>query len=134
MKVIIAGGRTTRLTKNDVKVLNKLLVQLPITEVVSGVAHGIDEDGEAWAKKHGVPVKQFPANWDRYGKSAGYKRNTQMGDYAQGAILFPGGVGTNHMFDIATKKGLKVFDFRLGSPLEEEENEKENSKPDSTNP
>lgn len=122
MKVIIAGGRTYMFTKNDVKVLNKLLVQLPITEVVSGVAQGADKGGEHWAEKHKIPVKQFPANWDRYGKSAGYKRNTQMAEYAEAVILFPGGVGTNHMFAIATEKGLKVIDYRLGSPVEDEEN------------
>lgn len=122
MKVIIAGGRTYVFTKNDIKALNKLLIQLPITEVVCGCAKGADTEGENWAKKHSIPVKQFPANWDRYGKSAGFKRNTQMAEYAEAVVLFAGGPGTKHMFNIATEKSLKVIDYRLGSSIEDEEN------------
>lgn len=38
MRVIIAGGRDYRLTKADLAGLDRLLVELPITEVISGGA------------------------------------------------------------------------------------------------
>jgi len=112
MKTIIAGGRDYKFTPSDIQTLNKLLITQHITEVVSGAARGADTCGEEWAAKHGLPVKQFPANWDKYGKSAGFKRNKQMAEYADAAVLFPGGAGTDSMFELARKHGLRIFDYR----------------------
>jgi hypothetical protein len=112
MKVIIAGGRDYNFNPSDIAYLNKLRITLPITEVVSGAAKGADKCGEDWAKKHNIPIKQFPANWDKHGKSAGFKRNKQMAQYADAAILFPGGRGTDMMFGLAKEHGLKILDKR----------------------
>lgn len=82
-----------------------------ISEVVSGHARGVDQMGERWAKEHGIPVRVFPAEWGKYGKSAGPKRNLQMAEYAEAVILLWDGVsrGTRSMREIALAKGLKVF-------------------------
>ena len=79
-------------------------------EIVSGTAAGADTLGERYAQEKGYEVKKFPAQWDLYGKSAGYKRNQQMAEYADGLIAFWDGKskGTKHMIDIANKMGLKV--------------------------
>jgi len=54
-----------------------------VTEVISGGARGIDQAGEEWAYWSGErPVKKFPADWDKHGKSAGYIRNKEMAEYA----------------------------------------------------
>jgi hypothetical protein len=119
VKVIIAGGRDYKFTTSDIQKLNKLRIQIPITEVVSGAARGADRCGEEWASRHNIPIKQFPANWDKHGKSAGYKRNKQMAQYAQAVILFPGGTGTNMMFSLAEEFKLKIFDYRHGDDLED---------------
>ena len=50
-------------------------------EIVSGAARGGDAFGEQYAKAHGLPVARFPAEWDKHGKSAGFRRNLQMVDY-----------------------------------------------------
>ena len=80
------------------------------TVVLSGTARGADLLGEAWAKEHGVPCERFPAEWDQYGKSAGYKRNVQMAEQAEALIALWDGKskGTKHMIDIARSKGLRV--------------------------
>lgn len=68
---------------------NKTKYELPkykIIEVVSGTAKGIDLLGEDWAIHNWVPLKQFPANWEKYDLSAGPIRNKQMADYAD--VLF----------------------------------------------
>jgi hypothetical protein len=110
MKTIIAGGRDYHLTDEDFHKLDQL--KGTISEVVSGCARGVDTTGEIWANKNNIPVKKLPADWNKYGKSAGYKRNQQMAEYADAVILFPGGKGTNHMYDIAKRKGLDIYDFR----------------------
>ena len=108
MKTIIAGGRDYRLSYEDLLYLS----ELNITEVVSGGSRGADTDGETYAGMTDIPLKKFPADWNKYGKSAGYRRNVEMAEYAEAVVLFPGGKGTNHMFDIAKKFGLIIYDRR----------------------
>ena len=83
----------------------------PISEVVSGVATGVDTLGERWAKDHGIPVRRFPADWNKYGKGAGPKRNLEMAKYADGAIILWDGMtkGTGSMLKIAKAHNLEWF-------------------------
>lgn len=77
-------------------------------EIVSGTARGADELGERYAKARGYALKQFPADWDTFGKGAGYRRNSQMADYAEACVVFwdEKSRGTKHMIDLAEKTGL----------------------------
>lgn len=81
------------------------------TDIVCGMARGADTFGKRIGESLGLNVLKYPAEWDRYGKSAGYKRNVQMAEVADICILFPGGKGTEHMKNIATSKGLKVIEY-----------------------
>lgn len=67
-----------------------------ITEVVSGVAHGVDKLGERWAQAHKIPVKQFPAQWNKYGNAAGPIRNREMAEYADALIAVWDGQSRGH--------------------------------------
>lgn len=59
---------------------------------------------------HNIPLELYPADWNGYGKSAGYRRNVQMAQVADALIAITNGSpGTKHMIDIANEKGLKVF-------------------------
>jgi len=110
MKIIIAGGRNFRDYDKLRESCDNILVNQKEVEIVSGTAVGADTLGERYAQEKGYEVKKFPAQWDLYGKSAGYKRNQQMAEYADGLIAFWDGKsrGTKHMIDIANKMGLKV--------------------------
>lgn len=46
--------------------------------VIEGEATGADTLGREWAESHGLPVLKFPADWDKYKRSAGPIRNRQM--------------------------------------------------------
>ncbi len=110
MKVIIAGGRGF----SDFQLLyakcEEILANKTDVEIVSGTAKGADKMGEHYAKLKGFTVKQFPAEWDKYGKSAGYIRNKDMADYADILISFWDGEskGTKHMIDLATERNLSI--------------------------
>lgn len=102
MKTIIAGGRDFDHYDYLVEVLTFL--NLPISQVVSGKQvsedretgrkWGADYFGELWAKSKGIPVKDFPANWKKYGKPAGPIRNGEMADYADFLVAFWDGTST----------------------------------------
>lgn len=83
-------------------------------EVVSGTAKGADQMGEFWAEEHGVLVTTFPADWDRFGRSAGYRRNEDMAKYSDVLVAFWDGHsrGTKHMIDLALEHSLEVHVFR----------------------
>jgi len=108
MKLIIAGSRN--ITDYEL-VKTQLDTLLDITEVVCGKARGVDALGERWAIENNIPVKYFPANWDKYGKSAGYRRNVEMAEYADGLFAIWDGEskGTNHMVNIAKEKHMPIL-------------------------
>lgn len=110
MRVIIAGGRAF----DDYDLLcskcDTVLSEQSDIEIVSGTARGADTLGERYANERGYRIKQFPADWNKYGKRAGYLRNEQMALYADALIAFWDGEskGTKHMIELAKKHGLKV--------------------------
>ena len=115
IKVIIAGTRDFNdyafLKKNVDYFLQGINPNNEEIEIVSGNARGADKLGERYAKEHNLPVKLFPANWDKYGKQAGYLRNQEMANYADVLIAFwdEKSKGTKHMIDIAKKQSLTVI-------------------------
>lgn len=115
MKWIVAGSRTFddyKLLSDELDKVNNLF---GISEIVSGTARGADSLGERYARAHNIPVKRFPAQWDTYGKSAGYRRNMEMAMYADACICFQvnNSRGTEHMINIASSKGLQLITIRL---------------------
>jgi hypothetical protein len=129
MRIIIAGGREF----NDIELLerschdifrtladeglltNDIRVDIPNMEIVCGKARGADTLGEDFGKRYGIKIKYFPANWDAYGKSAGYIRNKEMAKYAKEddcvliAFWDKKSKGTKHMIDLANNENLRVF-------------------------
>lgn len=79
-------------------------------QIVSGGARGADKLGELYAHTNLHSLKVFPADWEKFGKSAGYIRNEEMAKYADCLVAFWDGKsrGTKHMIDLAHKHGLQV--------------------------
>jgi hypothetical protein len=113
IKVIIAGGRNFDDFKKLCQICDKFLQDQNSIEIVSGAYKGADLLGEKYAAKRNFSLKQFPADWCRYGKSAGLKRNIEMAAYADALIAFWDGEskGTKYMIELATQAGLKVKVF-----------------------
>lgn len=109
MKVIVAGTRYITDMDAVAKALDSSCFE--ITEVVCGMARGVDLLGLKWAETFNVPVKKFPANWAKFGKRAGFLRNKEMAAYADALIAVWDGQsrGTKHMIEFARMKGLKIY-------------------------
>jgi len=75
--------------------------------IVSGCASGADKIGERYAKENGFKVEQYPADWEKYGRSAGPKRNRKMAEVADYVICFWDGQsrGTRSMIEYAKACG-----------------------------
>jgi hypothetical protein len=80
-----------------------------------GDAKGADTlAGEYAMYDLGIDVDAVPANWDKYGKSAGRVRNADMATGAGMLIAFWDGRsrGTKHMIDIAMAQGIETHVYR----------------------
>ena len=109
MKTIIAGSRTIRKYKIVEEAINESGFE--ITEIVSGLAKGPDTFGIEWAHRNNIPVKKFPADWAKFGQSAGMIRNKEMAEYDDALIAVWDGKssGTKNMIQLATDKQLRKF-------------------------
>jgi hypothetical protein len=76
MKLIIAGAQTF----TDYQHLCQALApdRHRITLVLTGGARGAEQLGYRWAWKHTVRHRLFHTEWERFGKTAGVRRNHQM--------------------------------------------------------
>lgn len=93
----------------------KIDVKNKYTTIVSGGAEGADELGKRYAKYWGLEYIEFLPDWDKFGKSAGYKRNVDIVKCADELLVFWDGVsqGTRHSLNLAKemKKPSFVFYF-----------------------
>lgn len=115
-KLIIAGTRSF----NDYELLRSILSTLFMKrrcwtidwneEIVSGGAPGADTLAVRYATEADIPFKVFPADWKKYGRSAGPRRNRQMAEYADAAIVFWDGKsrGTQNMIQQMRELGKPV--------------------------
>jgi ABC-type glycerol-3-phosphate transport system substrate-binding protein len=80
MTVLVCGGRDYQDKDALYAVLDKLHRDTPITKIVHGAARGADSFGAWWALGARVFSQGYPAQWDVYGKRAGFIRNQEMID------------------------------------------------------
>ena len=79
---------------------------------LSGGCRGADGLGERYAKENGYAIERYPAQWHKYGKSAGPRRNREMAERADYVICFWDGVsqGTRSMIQFAEQfnKAIRI--------------------------
>lgn len=123
-RVIIAGSRDMADYEAARKVISEALSEIgggaPV-RIVSGHCRGADILGERYAREHGLELAVFPAEWNRYGRRAGFIRNTRMAEFvseegSEGTLIaFWDGQsrGTKMMIGIAERKGIDIHVFDL---------------------
>lgn len=103
----------------DYNILSTVVCELrkiyKISTIVSGGSKGADTLAEIYAKENKLNMLIFPAEWDKYGKSAGFIRNSTIWDNSDLGVAFWDGKskGTAHSFKISEKQNklLYVFNF-----------------------
>lgn len=106
MKLAVIGSRDW----TNYKMMLEKIEFISPTEIVSGGARGADKLAERAGTELGIPVKVFPADWEKHGKSAGYIRNHEIVDYADEGIAFWDGKskGTAHAIEQFKKQGKRI--------------------------
>lgn len=118
LRIVIAGSRTFDDMRYMRECLDEALSGVNAV-VLSGAAMGADQMGERYAVARGWKVERYPADWNRFGNSAGMIRNKEMLDKCDAVVVFWDGKsrGTANMIEIArgANKLLDVFTFNTDS-------------------
>ena len=103
MKLAIIGSRTF----NNYSLLESYLNphKNNISLVISGAAKGTDSLSEKWANENNIKTLIFPADWNKYGKRAGYIRNEDIIKNCDNVIAFwdKKSKGTKHALSLCKK-------------------------------
>ena len=128
MHILVAGSRSWTDYDMLVEELNKLIGSSDDITIVSGGAKGADTLAKRYACEKGYKFIEVPAEWDKYGKSAGYKRNVKMHeiirqDDERACVCFWDGKskGTTHNFELAKSGNTPLYVY-LPSGLKKLEN------------
>ena len=120
-KVALVGSRDF----NDSDLLTQIMYSLADTEdwdnknvtILCGGARGADAEGKKFAERHSIAVDMYPANWDDFGKRAGYIRNIEMAKAADFVVALWDGEsrGTKHMIEQSEAMGNKVYVYNYAT-------------------
>lgn len=124
-RLIIAGGRDF----NDYELVKKeadiYITEINPTEIIiiSGGAKGVDALGEKYAKENNLQVEIFKADWSKFGRAAGPKRNAEMAKNCTHLLSFWNGLskGTKSMISLAKKQNKTVKVISIKETVSEEE-------------
>jgi len=112
MRILICGDRNW----TDRERIAMFLAPLGSdTIIIEGGARGADTIAKEEAELRSFQVMEFPAQWNKYGKSAGPIRNKQMLDEGKPDLVvafhndIKNSKGTKNMIKQAKKAGIKVI-------------------------
>lgn len=116
-RVLITGSRTWTDTPSIVRVLHQLHAwQAERLVIVHGACpDGADAIADTWCRRHHVSAEPHPAQWARFGRSAGHRRNTAMVNTKPAlclAFIRDNSPGATGCADAAEKAGITTVRFR----------------------
>lgn len=132
MRVLVTGSRTWDRPEAVWQVLDIIAKEAAAVDdsemvVVHGACpKGADVAAEWWVTRQSwagirVRAERHPADWERYGKSAGHRRNAEMVDLGADVVLaFHRGnsAGTRNCVEHAERAGLPVQIFQYAEAPE----------------
>lgn len=114
MKVLVTGGRDFKDSPTVFAALDAIHARTPVRVVIHGGAAGADASAQAWAEDLGIAVYALPADWARFGRSAGPIRNGKLLDLRPSLVVaFPGGRGTADCVRQARARKIPVHEVSV---------------------
>lgn len=127
--LLICGSRSYSNYYEFEKVADFLLKNKKDIVVVSGGSKGADKLAEEYCHNKNIEIIIFNAEWNKYGKSAGFRRNTEMISFIKdkeqkGILAFwdMESKGTGHSIKLAKKENIpiRIFDTRVKKIIKED--------------
>lgn len=116
MILLVCGGRDYADRDAAFAALDRAHAKRPVTVLIHGAQTGADTLAGEWAEARGVHAVGVKALWEVHGKAAGPLRNQVMLDLGpEGAVAFPGGVGTADMVRRCKSAGVTVWEPYRGA-------------------
>jgi hypothetical protein len=121
MKVLVCGDRDWRDYGLVLGVLRHLVSVDPSLEIIEGEANGADSAGRVAGERLWLVVHKFPADWKRFGRRAGFLRNSQMLNEGHPDLVigFHDSIerskGTRMMLNLSSKAGVPTLLFTHAS-------------------
>jgi len=117
MKYAVVGSRTLHDYDTIAFELDAFFEEKVVDCLISGAAQGIDSIAEDYAVSHGIPFQEFPAEWAKYGASAGPIRNKSIVEAADEIIAFidtrSESNGTRNTIGLAQRAGKVVHIYEI---------------------
>lgn len=113
--VTVAGPRDYTNKKFIDEMLEEILSDILAKEalpihIVEGGAYGVDALAKLYALQNELPYTEVKADWDKYGRSAGPRRNQKMAEMSDYCIVFfKGSRGSASMIAEALKQNVPVY-------------------------
>lgn len=114
MKVLITGSRSWTDYRTIVEAFQKIISDSPVTLISGNCPQGADFLCEKAAKELGWDIELYPADWDKYGKRAGFLRNTEMVELGAElclAFIHNDSKGASMTVRLAKAKGIPVVEY-----------------------
>jgi hypothetical protein len=117
VKILVCGSRDWDDEDIVHRILDSYITEENLT-IIDGMAKGTDTFGYNWANEHAdydVKSERYPADWETYGKRAGYLRNVQMLEEGKPDLVLAftddlvESRGTSMMVQLATDAGVPVY-------------------------
>ena len=116
MKIVVAGSRSFNDYTLLCEVLDRVIGHEHVTLISGHASSGADVLGERYAAERGHDLVLVPAEWKKYGRSAGPKRNRVMAQQCDVLVAFWDGKssGTGSMINEARKLNKVVHIINYG--------------------
>jgi hypothetical protein len=116
--IVVAGSRGWNNYADFCDRLEKAIKMLGVSNfvIVSGNAsRGADAMAIRWADENNIKWIPFTADWDNFGKRAGFVRNAEMAEVATHLIAFfdMESNGTKNMIELALSKEIPTLVFKV---------------------
>lgn len=114
MRILVCGDRHWTDRGVIERTLSALHFQSHVTEVIVGECYGVDTIARGVAFELGLTVRQFVADWSRWGRAAGPRRNRAMLEAQPDLIVafhdnLEASKGTRNMVAQARHEGVPVI-------------------------
>ncbi len=114
MKLVVSGSRTINNYSFVKDAIIQIVKKFDISTIIHGAARGVDTLADKAARELGLGVEKYPANWSKYGRSAGMIRNREMAERADILLAIWDGFspGTAGMIEIM-RSLHKPFELKM---------------------